>query len=212
MLTTNKIHRFFSANRLLRPYLVARLVAPVTEPVACQAGSSLGWLGDGCSVSLLTIPIERLDDAVARLKRLGFEVAEGKETRGLLWALARNADGTAFELVEVQAGAARELEIGLVVPDLAKARNFFTGVYGAKELPETTSRLPPGERELRFTTGATVFKCWAPKGERESDTAKIPDVLGFRYITHNVRDTQALHDALTAKGAEVASPLASHQG
>jgi hypothetical protein len=65
---------------------------------------------------------------------------------------------------------------------------------------------------LRFTTGATVFKCWAPKGLRESDAGKIPDVLGFRYITHNVRDTQALHDALTANGVEVASPLASHQG
>jgi catechol 2,3-dioxygenase-like lactoylglutathione lyase family enzyme len=87
-----------------------------------------------------------------------------------------------------------------VVPDLAKAREFFTGVYGAKELPEATSRVLPGEKELRFTTGATVFNCWAPKGERESDTGKIPDVLGFRYVTHNVRDTQALHDALAANG------------
>jgi hypothetical protein len=89
---------------------------------------------------------------------------------------------------------------------------FLAGVYGAQELPETTSRVLPGEKELRFTTGATVFKCWAPKGERESDAGKIPDVLGFRYVTHNVRDTQTLHDALTANGVEVAAPLASHQG
>jgi catechol 2,3-dioxygenase-like lactoylglutathione lyase family enzyme len=161
---------------------------------------------------VLTIPLEKLNDTVARLKRLGFEVTDVKQAGTTRWALARNSDGTAFELVETQPGAARELEIGLVVPDLAKAREFFTGVYGAQELPETTSRVLPGERELRFTTGATVFKCWAPKGQRESDTGKIPDVLGFRYVTHNVRDTQALHDALTAKGVEIASPLASHQG
>ena len=153
-----------------------------------------------------------LNDTVARLKRLGFEVTDVKQAGTTRWALARNADSTAFELVETQPGAARELEIGLVVPDLAKAREFFTGVYGAQELPETTSRVLPGEKELRFTTGATVFKCWAPKGQRESDTGKIPDVLGFRYVTHNVRDTQALHDALTANGVEVAAPLASHQG
>jgi Ca2+-binding EF-hand superfamily protein/catechol 2,3-dioxygenase-like lactoylglutathione lyase family enzyme len=161
---------------------------------------------------VLTIPVEKLNDTVARLKRLGFEVTDLKQTGTMRWALARNADSTAFELVETQPGTAQELEIGLVVPDLAKAREFFTGVYGAKELPETTSRVLPGEKELRFTTGATVFKCWAPKGQRESDTGKIPDVLGFRYVTHNVRDTQALHDALTAKGVEIASPLSSHRG
>jgi catechol 2,3-dioxygenase-like lactoylglutathione lyase family enzyme len=161
---------------------------------------------------VLTIPVERLDDTVARLKRLGFEATAVKQTGETRWALARNSDGTAFELVEAQPGAARELEIGLVVPDLAQAREFFTGVYGAKELPEATSRMLPGAKELRFTTGATLFKCWAPQGERESDTQKIPDVLGFRYITHNVRDTQALYDALTANGVEVASPLANHQG
>jgi catechol 2,3-dioxygenase-like lactoylglutathione lyase family enzyme len=161
---------------------------------------------------VLTIPVERLNDTVARLKRLGFEVTDVKQAGTTRWALARNADDTTFELVETQPGAPRELEIGLVVPDLAKARDFFTGIYGAKELPETTSRVLPGEKELRFTTGATVFKCWAPKGERDSDTGKIPEVLGFRYVTHNVRDTQALHDALTANGVEVAAPLASHQG
>ncbi|MBN8457252.1 MAG: VOC family protein [Verrucomicrobia bacterium] len=161
---------------------------------------------------VLTIPVEKLNDTVARLKRLGFEITDVKQAGTTRWALARNADGTAFELVETQPGTAPELEIGLTVPDLAKAREFFTGVYGAQELPEATSRVLPGEKELRFTTGATVFKCWAPKGQRESDTGKIPDLLGFRYVTHNVRDTQALHDALAANGVEVAAPLASHQG
>jgi len=161
---------------------------------------------------VLTIPVERLDAVVARLERLGFEASAVTRDGAIRWALVRNADGTAFELVEAQAGALREVQIGIVVPDLGKARAFFTGVYGAKELPEATSRVLQGERELSFTTGATVFKCWAPKGERESDTGKIPDVLGFRYVTHNVRDPQSLYDSLATSGVEVASPLASHQG
>lgn len=161
---------------------------------------------------VLTVPVSKLDEVVTRLKQLGFECRDIQQSDATRWTLARNGDGTAFELVESQSGSARELEIGLVVPDLEQAREFFTSVYGAKELPEAISRVLPGEKELRFTTGATVFKCWAPKGQRESDTARIPDVLGFRYVTHNVRDTQTLHDALTAKGVEVASPLASHQG
>jgi catechol 2,3-dioxygenase-like lactoylglutathione lyase family enzyme len=161
---------------------------------------------------LLSIPVEKLDDVVTRLRRLGFEVTDAKQADELRWAMARNADGTAFELIEATANSAQCLEIGLVVPDLSKARDFFTGVYGAKELPETTSRVLPGEKELRFTTGGTIFKCWAPAGDRESDKSKIPELLGFRYVTHNVRDTQSLHNALTAKGVEIATPMASHLG
>lgn len=161
---------------------------------------------------LLTIPVEKLDDVVARLKQLSFECGDVRETGGVRSALARNADGTAFELIETNAGGERQLEIGLVVPDLTTAREFFTSVYGAKELPEATSRVLPDEKELRFTTGGTIFKCWAPAGDRESDKSKIPELLGFRYVTHNVRDTQSLHDALIANGVELASPLASHQG
>lgn len=55
---------------------------------------------------VLTIPVEKLDDVVARLKRLGFEVTDAKQAGTTRWALARNADGTAFELVETQPGAA----------------------------------------------------------------------------------------------------------
>ena len=42
---------------------------------------------------MLTIPVERLDDAVARLKRLGFEVTDVKQAGETRWTLARNADG-----------------------------------------------------------------------------------------------------------------------
>jgi catechol 2,3-dioxygenase-like lactoylglutathione lyase family enzyme len=161
---------------------------------------------------LLTVPVEKLDEVAARLRQLGFECGEVKETGGVRSTLARNADGTAFELIETKADAERVLEIGLVVPDLAKAREFFTNVHGAKELPEMTSRVLPGEKELRFTTGGTVFKCWAPAGEREPDTGKIPDVLGFRYITHNVRDLQRLHDVFSGRGVEIATPMTSHLG
>ncbi|MBU0611262.1 MAG: VOC family protein, partial [Armatimonadetes bacterium] len=192
---------FTAGNSTVKVRVYSQPPAKLPDDIAARNG-----------LRVLTIPVEQLNDTVARLKRLGFEVTDVKQAGTTRWALTRNADSTAFELVEAQPGTARELEIGLVVPDLAKAREFFTGVYGAKELPETTSRVLPGEKELRFTTGATVFKCWAPQGQRASDTGKIPDVLGFRYVTHNVRDTQALHDALTANGVEVAAPLASHQG
>lgn len=161
---------------------------------------------------VLTVPVENLDETAARLQRLGFECGEVKETGDVRSALARNADGTAFELVAAQPGAVRQLEVGLVVPDLAKAREFFTSVYGAKELPEATSRLLPGEKELRFTTGGTVFKCWSPPGERESDTGQIPAVMGFRYLTHNVRDSAMLHGEFAKLGLEIPTPLASYRG
>jgi hypothetical protein len=156
---------------------------------------------------LLTIPIERLDETVARLRQLGYEASEPREDRGTRWTLARTGDGTAVELVPAEAGAPRELELGLVVPDLGSAREFFTNIYGARELPEGTSRIMAEERELRFTTGGTVFKCWSPAGERPSDQERIPDVLGFRYVTHYVRDNQTLHDSFVARGIEIASPL-----
>lgn len=158
---------------------------------------------------VLTIPVERLDETVARLRQLGYEASEPREEGGTRWALTRNGDGTAVEVVEAAAGAPRELELGLVVSDLSSAREFFTSIYGARELPEGTSRVLAEERELRFTTGATVFKCWSPAGERPSDQERIPDVLGFRYVTHYVRDNQALHDSYVARRIDIAAPLAS---
>ncbi len=169
-------------------------------------------IGARNGLRLLTVPVENLDEVAARLNRLGFDCDRVKELGGVRWVLARNADGTAFELIETVADAPRQLEIGLVVPDLALAREFFTKIYGAEELPEAVSRVLPGEKELRFTTVATVFKCWSPPGERESDTGKVADLLGFCYVTHNVRDPQRLHEAFTTRGIEIATPMTDYRG
>lgn len=161
---------------------------------------------------LLTVPVEELDEVVQRLRKLGYPCGDPSTSAGVRWTRARNADGTAFELVETEAGGERNLEIGLVVPGLAEAREFFTSIYGARELEPATSRVLPGERELRFAAGATVFKCWSPPGERPSDTGRIPDMLGFRYVTHPVKDSARLHEILAASGAEIATPMTSYRG
>jgi catechol 2,3-dioxygenase-like lactoylglutathione lyase family enzyme len=176
--------------------------APTTPPaISAQNG-----------LRVLTVPVENLDEVAARLNRLGFDCGQVSESGGVRWVLTRNADGTPFDLIDATVGAPRQLEIGLVVPDLTTAREFFAGVYGAKELPEATSRVLPGEKELRFSTGATVFKCWSPPGERESDTGKVADSLGFRYVTHKVRDPQRLLDAFQTRGVEIAIPMSDYRG
>jgi catechol 2,3-dioxygenase-like lactoylglutathione lyase family enzyme len=102
---------------------------------------------------VLTVPVEELNEVTARVKRLGFECGETQQTGETRWAVARNADGTAFELIEskasdAKAAAERQLEIGLVVADLTRAREFFTTVYGCLRRERTGSIHEPRVAEL----------------------------------------------------------------
>ena len=37
-------------------------------------------------------------------------------------------------------------------------------------------------------------------------------MLGFRYVTHTVKDSARLHEILAASGAEIATPMTSYRG
>lgn len=174
-------------------------------------------------IRVVTLRVEKLDEIVARLRQLGFEAAEPKSVDGVAGirsSLVRNGDGTAFELVEAAAerGQKAPIEIGLVVRDLAAAKAFFIGMYGAKELPaqDATNRLFPGKPMARFATRegpGTIFNLWSPAADVATalvdDAGKIQESLGFRYITHSVRDTATLHDAMKAAQATIDTPLSA---
>lgn len=179
-------------------------------------------LGVG-GIRVVTLRVENLDQIVARVRQLGFEAADPKPVDGVAGkrsSLVRNGDGTAFELVEVAAdrGRGAPIEIGLVVRDLAAAKAFFTGMYGAKEVlvQDAANRLFPGKPMARFATGegsGTIFNLWSPAeggaAAPGDDAGKIPESLGFRYITHSVRDTAALYDAIIAAEAQIDTPLSA---
>ena len=57
--------------------------------------------------------------------------------------------------------------------------------------------------EYFFEAGVSTIKFWAPKTERPTRTGSIGASLGIRYMTFIVKDVDATHAALKAKGVKV---------
>ena len=94
---------------------------------------------DGANgLRIATISIPSVEDAVSRLRQLGFETQEPKTSDGVTWTVTRTKDGIPFELVESKS---TNIELGFVVADIEKAKAFFQDQLGAKALANGKSRL-----------------------------------------------------------------------
>jgi len=165
---------------------------------------------DGANgLRVVTLPVPSVADSAKRLKDLGFEVDVIKSDSGTSWTVARTKDGIPFELVQLSPAP---LEMGFVVPNLDEARKFFKDQLGARPLPDRKSRVFPGLTEIRFSTGSTIYKAWSPSGSRSEDGGEIASRLGFRYMTHNVRNAVEFHKRLVETGSAILQPPSDYSG
>jgi catechol 2,3-dioxygenase-like lactoylglutathione lyase family enzyme len=98
------------------------------------------------------------------------------------------------------------LQIGLTVADLDRTKAFYGDAMGFSAEPPMA--MPAGEVSMRyaFKCPQTIVKYWQLQRELPVQTGPVTAQAGFRYFTFTVKDVDAVHEALKAKGVEIASP------
>jgi catechol 2,3-dioxygenase-like lactoylglutathione lyase family enzyme len=158
-------------------------------------------------IRFIGVPVPALQPVLDRLKQKGFPIERTGERDGAHIALVADSEGNRVELIEAgEQAATRGIELGIVVGDLTAAKSFADGLLGLKPLPEIDSLAIPGLKEHRYANGQSVLRFLAPPGERPSFEGRPSDAIGFRYITHQVRNVTAVFEAMQANAVKPAPP------
>ncbi len=163
---------------------------------------------------LVSLPVANLDETTRRLQQLGFAAPAVVDQGGWRVGWTTDPDGNAIELREVGAAGAGDidLEIGLIAADAQSAEEFLISTLALEKLPAQGTPMLDGVAEERYRLGRFVLRVAAPPGQRPTYEDRIPDALGFRYITTNVDNAALVHDALVAADINIASPLSAFGG
>jgi catechol 2,3-dioxygenase-like lactoylglutathione lyase family enzyme len=96
------------------------------------------------------------------------------------------------------------LDVGMIVSDIDKARDFYENLLGLKF--EGTMNLPFGTM-YRFLFGTSLIKLIMPsRTPPPAGAIGLERQLGFRYITFFVKNLSELSADLRAKGVEFTVP------
>ena len=165
-------------------------------------------------IRFVSLPVASLTETGQRLQQQGFAAPTAVQQTGRKVGRTVDPDGYAVELREMGPGGPgdTDLEIGLIVADTQAADTFLAGALALEAAPPQGLPMLDGVAERCYRLGRFVLRVAAPPGERPTYEDRIPDALGFRYITTNVDDAGAVHDALAASDVTIASPLATHGG
>jgi catechol 2,3-dioxygenase-like lactoylglutathione lyase family enzyme len=195
-------YRFKAGNHLIK-----LLTLPKTPPL------NKGGIDKAIGIRLLALFFRKPDfeAMLARMADEGRRFAPPADfAPGVQVAFARDADGNMLELIGVDQPADQplneHLQIGLTVADLERTKAFYGDVMGF--IAERPLRIPTGDVSVRygFKCPQTVVKYWQLPQGLPRQTGPVTAQAGFRYFTFSVKDVDAVHEALSAKGVEIASP------
>ncbi len=188
-------------------HLIKLLELPKTPTV------SKGGIDRAIGIRILALFFRKADfDAMlARMTDEGRRFAPPSEfAPGIQISFARDGDGNMLELIGVDQPDDKplneHLQIGLTVADLAQTKAFYGDKLGFAAQP--TMPMPTGDGTVRhaFKCPKTIVKYWHLPQSLPVETGPVTAQAGFRYFTFAVKDVDAVHQALTEKGVEIASP------
>ena len=188
---------------------VVKLRTFPTVPPAVEKGT---MAANG--IRLLTIYIRNIEALAKQFSEAGFAVPQFNAPGATPYRLAfvNDPDGNRIELVafgpEAKDDVFDRFQIGLTVSNAEKAREFYGKTLGLKERPAVLlpSNFAADTMEYFFEAGVSTIKFWAPKTERPTRTGSIGAALGIRYFTFIVKDVDATHEALKARGVKITVP------
>lgn len=157
---------------------------------------------------LLTLFIKDPEALAKQFTDNGFTAPRfgAEQPAGYRLAFVRDPDGNQIELVHYPnppaANTYDRMQIGLTVSDSEKMREFYGKTLGLKE--REPIKMNDGTMEYMFDAGASTVKFWSPSGERKTRSGPIGDAQGIRYFTFSVRNVDAVHEALKARGVVIA--------
>ena len=168
-----------------------------------------GELQDATGVRLLTFFFTDRHALTERFKAQGLSVPVFKPVQGTdrSNALLKDPDGQWIELVIVpasEASACKGIEIGLVVSDVAKSRNFYREFVGLEELPSEEDGLF-GTKKYSFRHGSTFISLRSFGTDLPADTGSG----GIQYV---ISDAGAVEKLAKARHVVIDQPLSTMQG
>jgi catechol 2,3-dioxygenase-like lactoylglutathione lyase family enzyme len=90
------------------------------------------------------------------------------------------------------------LDVGIVVTDQAKAREFYGEILGLKEAAPLP--LPAGGEMLRFQFGGSTIKVLPAPANAPKYAGPVRDAIGFRLVAFIMNDVAPIVERMKAKG------------
>jgi glyoxylase I family protein len=82
------------------------------------------------------------------------------------------------------------IDVGILVTDAAKARDFYTGVLGLKPTPSI--KMPDGSEMIRLQAGASIVKIRTAAPNAPKSAGPVRDAIGMRMVTFVTTDAAPL--------------------
>jgi catechol 2,3-dioxygenase-like lactoylglutathione lyase family enzyme len=192
----------FFTNRLdeMRAFYGERLKLPYEEMLPVGGGVQqhrYGLLGSVLKVNHSRAP---LPPRVAG----GYRRVSIADPRTPMPFQLQDPDGNDIELVPKGQRGIDQIEISLAVTDEAAFDKFYGDGLEAEKIGTRRYRL--GETILSFAHDASARRAERPSSSTAADILVTMRAVGFRYITIQVKDCDAVHRRLLAMGVAEGSP------
>jgi len=160
-------------------------------------------------IKLVTIPVSDFDSAIIKLAEHGFTDPTIQIIDGVRTGMLADDDGNIVEILDATTAPMRNMEIGLIVPNVSEAQDFYTNILGLPEAPIIEGPAPlMNVTEYRYLANKTVVRFYSPPGTRPIPNDGVADILGFRYITFPlIKDVDITYDNMVNAGVTVVVPL-----
>jgi catechol 2,3-dioxygenase-like lactoylglutathione lyase family enzyme len=191
----------FFTNRLdeMRAFYGERLKLPYEEMLSVGGGVRQHRYGLLGSVLKINHARDPLPPRVAG----GYRRVSIADPRTPMPFQLQDPDGNEIELVPKGQRGIDQIEISLAVTDEAAFDKFY-GALEAEKIGERRYRL--GETILSFARDSSARRAEGAKSGTAADVMATMRAVGFRYITIQVKDSDAVHRRLLAMGVAEGSP------
>lgn len=171
-----------------------------------------GGIEAGIGFRMVNYPIGDIEAFKTRLEAHGYALPEIRKMEGsnYRFGLMNDPDGNQVEFYyyegEGPEGWQESIQIALTVSDADASRRFYGETLGLEELPSVPM---PGRPEVTvhlFRSGPTTIKFWSMGADLPNYAGRHLEAYGNRYIQYQMRDIDAAHEFVKARGATIELP------
>lgn len=176
-----------------------------------------GGVAAGIGFRMIAFPIDDIEALLNRVKAHGLAAPEVHAMEGTPYrfGMLRDPDDNEVEFYTYEGGTPENgmkgLQIALTVSDVEESRRFYGEVLGLEALPAVPM---PGRPEVTvnlFRMGDTIVKFWSFGPDLPTYSGRHLAAYGFRYLQYQVKNIDAVHEFVKARGGTIDLPPTSMQ-
>ncbi len=171
-----------------------------------------GGIGAGIGFRMVNFPMVDVEALFERVEAAGLSKPAISELPGTNYrfGMLQDPDGNQVEFHfyegEGPEGWTDGIHIALTVADVEKTRVFYGEILGMEEAQPVPMPGRPGSMVHLFQLGATTVKFWSFGPELPVHSGRHLDAYGFRYLQYQVKDIDAVHEFIKARGGTIELP------